>query len=144
MKIVFGEAQHGTKISSSGLKAWAISPSGTSNAIRSFLNSWGTSMRVWFEQEKFELDDQESSAISHGLPTGAIIIAFATFVLLIMSEQPISLHICCRLRLPLRVGSSRLLWPSARSKARARCIAGKHFALFESRKCVGEDAADVG
>lgn len=90
LKIVFGEAQHGTKISSSGLKAWAASPSGTSNAIRSFLNSWGTSMRVWFEQEKFELDDQESSAISSGLPMGAIIVAFVTFVLLFMSEQPIS------------------------------------------------------
>jgi len=47
-------------------------------------------MRVWFEKEKFELDDQESSAISHGLPTGAFIVAFVTFVLLIVSEQPIS------------------------------------------------------
>ena len=90
LKIVFGEAEVGAKISSSGLKAWAATPTGTSNAIRSFLSSWGTSMRVWFEKEKFELDDQESSAISHGLPTGAIIIAFVTFVLLIVSEQPIS------------------------------------------------------
>lgn len=90
LKIVFGEAQHGTKISSSGLKAWAATPTGTSNAIRSFLNSWGTSMRVWFEKEKFELDDQESGAISNGLPAGGMVVAFATFFLLIFSEQPLS------------------------------------------------------
>ncbi|MBL0062708.1 MAG: hypothetical protein IPP40_14810 [bacterium] len=50
---MFGEAGGVEKVTTSELQAWAKMSTGTSNTIRSFLTSWGTSMRVWFEQEKF-------------------------------------------------------------------------------------------
>ncbi|MBL0062707.1 MAG: LemA family protein [bacterium] len=42
-------------------------------------------------KRSFELDDQESSAISHGLPMGAFLIAMVTFIMLFMSHQPLTL-----------------------------------------------------
>ncbi len=82
LKKLFREAGSNDKISTFGIKAWAALKTGTGSEIRSFCTSWGTAMRVWFEDKFFELDDQDSSAISRSLPVGSFIVAFVLYFLL--------------------------------------------------------------